>query len=236
VSLDRGAHWDTLDAGLPNVPVHDLVVHPRDRQLVAATHGRSVWIVDALPVQELTPAVRAEPAHLFHVDEVQADRGWRSRPSRWFDETPYLPTTTIHYWAKTAGTGKLWVLNADKQLLREIVVEAQAGINRLEWNLLVDADLALAAERAKNDKLAEDARKAAETPEKATDTDDSGRLAKTPYAESVRLGHRLYLLPGDYTLQLQLAGHTSETPFVVAAPEPRKPRATPAPKIRGKED
>ena len=118
----------------------------------------------------------------------------------------------------------------------EIVVEAQAGINRLEWNLLVDADLALAAERAKNDKLAEDARKAAETPEKATDTDDSGRLAKTPYAESVRLGHRLYLLPGDYTLQLQLAGHTSETPFVVAAPEPRKPRATPAPKIRGKED
>ena len=239
VSLDRGGRWETLDAGLPNVPVHDLVVHPRDRQLVAATHGRSVWIVDALPVQELTPAVRAEPAHLFHVDEVQAERSWRSRPSRWFDETPYLPTTTIHYWAKTAGTGKLWVLNADKQLLREIAVEAQAGINRLEWNLLVDSDLALAAERAKNDKLADDARKpaaTAETPETATDTDDSGRLSKTPYAESVRLGHRLYLLPGDYTLQLQLAGHTSDIPFVVAAPEPRKPRATPAPKIRGKED
>ncbi len=239
VSLDRGAAWQTLDAGLPNVPVHDLVVHPRDRQLVAATHGRSVWIVDALPIQELTAEVRAKPAHLFHVDDVEGDRGWRSRPSRWFDETPDLPTTTIHYWAKAAGTGKLWVLNADKQLLKEIVVHAEPGINRLEWDLLIDPDLALAAEQAKNDKLAEDAREAAAKQPKDADAkaaDDSGRLAKTPYAESIRLGHRLYLMPGEYTLQLQLADTTSDTPFTITAPEPRKPRAVPAMKIRGKED
>jgi photosystem II stability/assembly factor-like uncharacterized protein len=232
VSLDRGGRWEALDAGLPNVPVHDLVVHPRDRRLVAATHGRSVWIVDALPVQELTADVRAAPAHLFHVDEVQAERSWRSRPSRWFDETPYLPKVAVHFWAKSAGTGTLWVLNADKQLLREIAVNARPGINRLDWDLLADRDLALAAERAKNDKLAADAR-ASKAPASA---DDAGRLARTPYAEADRLGHRLFLQPGDYTLQLQFAGHTSETPFVVVAPEPRKPRAAAPQKIRGKKD
>ncbi|HQW80255.1 MAG: glycosyl hydrolase [Rhodanobacteraceae bacterium] len=239
VSLDRGGAWQTLDAGLPNVPVHDLIVHPRDRELVAATHGRSVWILDALPVQDLTADVRLKPAHLFHVDAVEGDRGWRSRPSRWFDETPDLPKATIHYWAKSAGTGKLWVLNSDKQLLKEIAVHAKPGINPLEWDLLIDPDLALAAESAKNEKLAEEARVAAEKLPKdgeAKTEDDSGRLAKTPYAESIRLGHRLYLSPGEYTLQLQLAETTSETPFTISAPEPRKPRAVPAMKIRGKQD
>lgn len=239
VSLDRGARWDALDAGLPNVPVHDLVIHPRDRQLVAATHGRSVWIVDALPVQELTPAVRAEPAHLFHVDEVQAGRNWRSRPSRWFDETPYLPKATIHYWAKEAGPGRLRVLDSEKRVLREIAVDAEPGINRIEWDLLVDRELALAAERAANEAKAEDeeAKDAAKDDRKDDARDAStGRLARTPYAESIRLGHRLYVQPGDITLQLALAGHTSEAPLKVKAPEPRKPRKPAAPKLRGRDE
>ena len=67
-----------LQSGLPKVPVHDLVVHPRDRELVAGTHGRSVWIVDVLPIQDLTPEIRAKAAHLFFVDPVDAERGWRS--------------------------------------------------------------------------------------------------------------------------------------------------------------
>ena len=58
VSLDRGATWQGLPAALPNVPVHDLVVHPRDRELVAGTHGRSIWVLDALPVQELRTCAR----------------------------------------------------------------------------------------------------------------------------------------------------------------------------------
>ncbi|MGH8165263.1 MAG: WD40/YVTN/BNR-like repeat-containing protein, partial [Rhodanobacteraceae bacterium] len=43
VSLDRGKSWLSLQANLPNVPVMDLVVHPRERELIAGTHGRSVW-------------------------------------------------------------------------------------------------------------------------------------------------------------------------------------------------
>ncbi|HEX6941097.1 MAG TPA: hypothetical protein VF158_16890 [Longimicrobiales bacterium] len=53
VSLDRGASWTRFMNGLPTVPVHDLKIHPRDRELIAATHGRSIWIVDIAPLEQL---------------------------------------------------------------------------------------------------------------------------------------------------------------------------------------
>jgi len=65
VSTDMGGHWQRFMEGLPTVPVHDLKIHPRDRELIAATHGRSIWIVDIAPLQEITDAVMAAEAHLF---------------------------------------------------------------------------------------------------------------------------------------------------------------------------
>jgi photosystem II stability/assembly factor-like uncharacterized protein len=50
-SVDGGATWNVLGANLPTAYVHDLVIHPRDRVIVAATHGRGMWVMDAIPVQ-----------------------------------------------------------------------------------------------------------------------------------------------------------------------------------------
>lgn len=270
VSINRGGSWQTFDAGLPNVPVHDLVIHPRDREIVAGTHGRSVWIADVLPVQELTEKVQAESVHVFPIDPEQADRGWRSRPSRWFDETPDLPKSTISFWAVSDGQARLRVLDEKKHALREISIDARRGINTIEWDLLVDQTLALAAEAANNqadkaaaekaatDKAATDkaaaanvdAEKADAKPDdaaapteqaSATDSkpkadDNKGKLAKTPYAESARLGQRLYLSPGDYTIELAMNGASSTSKFKLKAPEPYKPRAPAKPKLRGRDD
>ncbi len=52
VSLDKGTTWDVLAAGLPTTFVHDLVVHPRDHLLVAATHGRGIYVLDVLPIRK----------------------------------------------------------------------------------------------------------------------------------------------------------------------------------------
>jgi photosystem II stability/assembly factor-like uncharacterized protein len=52
VSLDRGATWYSLSNNLPTTPVHDLVVHPRDGEIVIGTHGRSVWVADLTAVRE----------------------------------------------------------------------------------------------------------------------------------------------------------------------------------------
>ena len=51
VSLDRGASWEALSTTLPTTPVHDLDVHEREGELVAGTHGRSVWVLDLSAVR-----------------------------------------------------------------------------------------------------------------------------------------------------------------------------------------
>ena len=53
-SLDRGGSWRRFMESMPATPVHDLRIHPRDRELIAGTHGRSIWIVDIAPLQDLT--------------------------------------------------------------------------------------------------------------------------------------------------------------------------------------
>jgi photosystem II stability/assembly factor-like uncharacterized protein len=64
-SFDRGASWMPF-GGLPAVPVDDILVHPREHDLVIATHGRSLYIVDDIsPLERLTPDVMTHPAYLF---------------------------------------------------------------------------------------------------------------------------------------------------------------------------
>jgi hypothetical protein len=224
-SLDRGRTWDSLQQNLPNVPVHDLVVHPRERELVAGTHGRSAWIVDVLPVQELG-AVRGKAVHVFPLTPLQAQRDWRGRLPRWFDATPYLPEVVGSFWARGDGTATVRVLDADDRPVQRFEVPARAGVNRLVWNAQVDRELALAAETAANDKRAKEAKEPLPA---------EGALSRTPYAESVRLGHVLYALPGKYKVELALGGETSHTELEIKAPEARKPRIKPEPKVRGKD-
>ena len=65
VSGDRGTTWQKFMTGLPNVPVHDLKIHPRDAELIAGTHGRSIWIVDIAPLQQMKSVVADAAATLF---------------------------------------------------------------------------------------------------------------------------------------------------------------------------
>jgi photosystem II stability/assembly factor-like uncharacterized protein len=64
ISFDDGASWQSFQSNLPTVPIYDLIIKEHD--LVAATHGRSFWILDDLtPLHQLTDLVRQAPAHLF---------------------------------------------------------------------------------------------------------------------------------------------------------------------------
>ena len=68
-SYDGGRNWLPLNLkNLPNVAIHDIFVHPRENDLILATHGRSLWIFDdATVIQQLTPQILDGNAHLFSV-------------------------------------------------------------------------------------------------------------------------------------------------------------------------
>lgn len=65
MTLNRGESWAKFMEGFPTTPVHDLQIHPREGELIAGTHGRSIWIVDIKPLQQFSPAIVDADAHLF---------------------------------------------------------------------------------------------------------------------------------------------------------------------------
>jgi photosystem II stability/assembly factor-like uncharacterized protein len=235
VSTDRGDSWSALQGGLPNVPVHDLVVHPRERELVAGTHGRSIWIVDVLPLQDLVEAGSDTALKIFYVDEVKASRGWRGERSRWFFQPDEAPKSTVKYWSNNAGAAGIEIIDSNDAVVRRLSGDAVHGMNSFEWDLLVDKELALAAETSAQEKAKESAAEA----DSDDDTDEEEKtfsLADTPYAESVRLGHSLYANPGDYTVRVSVGENSDSTELKIKAPKDFEPRVKETYKLRGKKE
>jgi len=228
VSTNRGDSWSALQGGLPNVPVHDLVVHPRERELVAGTHGRSIWIVDVLPLQDLVEAGDDTVLKVFYIDDVNASRGWRSERSRWYFDPEEAPKSTIQYWSNIAGPVSVEIVDKNDAVVRRFNNEAVQGMNSFEWDLLVDQELALAAETVALEKAKESSADAEE--EKVLN------LADTPYAESVRLGHGLYAIPGDYTIRVTVGENSDSNVLKIKPPKDFESRAKQTYKPRGKQD
>jgi len=66
LSFDGGKSWQPWKHGLPTASVMDLVIHPRDLDLVIGTHGRAIYVLDDItPLREVTPEALAQPVHLF---------------------------------------------------------------------------------------------------------------------------------------------------------------------------
>ncbi len=66
VSVDRGEQWVQLKNNLPVVPVDDILIHPRDNDLLVGTHGRSFWILaDVSALEHLSAETLAESGRIF---------------------------------------------------------------------------------------------------------------------------------------------------------------------------
>jgi hypothetical protein len=138
-SLDGGGHWQRLNNGLPTVAVHDLVIHPRDRELVIATHGRSLYIVDISPLQELGKGVLTEKAYLFEVKPAtlfhsHGNRDKRGDKAYAAPNPPFGPV--IHYYLKEFQPQPVQITIADaKGTVAELRGAQEKGLHRVVWGL-----------------------------------------------------------------------------------------------------
>ena len=83
ISFDRGENWQELKNNLPRVPVDDIQIHPRDNDLILATHGRSVWILDSIyGLEQMTAKTVGQPCRHF---DVRPAIMWRMARKRDFD-------------------------------------------------------------------------------------------------------------------------------------------------------
>ncbi len=141
VSFDDGDHWQPLQNNLPHAPVYDVVVQPRFRDLVVATYGRGFWILDDVtPLEQLTPDVAAEPAHLFAPREAWRFRGAEAIVAPYEDpsagQNPKYGAT-LAYWLKAAADDSvaLSIADASGAVVRTLKGPSQAGVNRVQWDL-----------------------------------------------------------------------------------------------------
>jgi photosystem II stability/assembly factor-like uncharacterized protein len=210
LSTDDGGTWQRLKLNLPAVAVHDLVV--KDDDLVVATHGRSIWILDDLqPVRELNDKIASSAVHLFPVADATR---WRAGGGSWaykharFDNPP--AGASIYYFLKDKPKGELKVeiLTNDGKVVRTLssvsrepdyssedddpedfkkkALAAEPGVQRAVWDLTWEG-----ARKIKGGKI------------------DTGDPSEGPRA-----------IPGTYQVRLTVDGTTRTAPLKVVA-DPR---------------
>lgn len=80
VSFDKGASWTKLKLNLPTVPVDDILIHPRENDLIFGTHGRSIWVMDDItPLEQMSDAVINSDIHLFDIRPSVMWRAWNNK-------------------------------------------------------------------------------------------------------------------------------------------------------------
>jgi photosystem II stability/assembly factor-like uncharacterized protein len=144
-TYDQGKNW--IDLGLKNLPrvaVHDIVVHPRENDIILATHGRSFWIFDdATVIQQTSPSLLEKRSHLF---EPRPAMRFTTRFTRYgIGDKPFAgpnpPAGAIlTYYLKERPDQKIRVsiqiLDEAGKVIRELKsIPREAGFNRTSWDL-----------------------------------------------------------------------------------------------------
>ncbi len=188
VSTDGGATW----ALLPHVPrtaYDDMLVHPREKDLVMGTHGRSIWILDDTRfLSEWNATTRSAAAHLFSADDgtlfrYRKDNSYRAQAEFSGTNPPDGIELTYRLGVGT-GDAQIHVARADGTVIRRMRVPSGEGVHRVNWNLRHGA---------------------------SGEPDTWARWSDPNYPRPPQVQGGPMVSPGTYTVTLQARGTTSST-------------------------
>ena len=155
VSIDRGATWSRLSNNLPTVPVFDLQIHPRDHEMIAATHGRSLWVVDVAALEQMTPKVVAQGTYLFkpktayqwgEAPQLNLPGNGFAQAEMTYANPPFGADIVYRLAAGAPSAVKLVISDASGDSLATINGAGGAGVHHVDWNFQETRPRAAAAE------------------------------------------------------------------------------------------
>jgi hypothetical protein len=144
ISLDGGKVWKRFMSGLPTVRIDDILVHPRDNDLILGTHGRSIYIMDDItPLQQMTEtATTSADAIVF---DIRPGVAWVSdiqkailvAGAKVFRGQNPTQGSAISYWLKSepAGDVRITITDVTGREIRAINGTKNVGLNRVQWDL-----------------------------------------------------------------------------------------------------
>jgi hypothetical protein len=236
-SWDRGTHWVSLRGDLPVTPVRDIQVHPRDNDLLLATHGRGLYIMDDVSALQNLSAAQTTDATLFDIRPAirwnQWNRDGNLGQKKWTGENP-PQGALITYYLKSQPPGEVNITISDKDgrpVRRMRRVADDAGVNRVVWDLRHDPPAGGGGRGGRGGGGAAGASTEGPQGGAAPDTSLAGLRARRaaaaanaeeaqPSAEEAGFGGRgggggLEVLPGTYTVSLSVNGKQLTKPVQV---------------------
>ena len=144
-SVDAGRSWaEFKESNFPAVAVRDLQIHPRDGDLIIATHGRGIWIIDDLtPLRAFSQQALAQEAAFLPwratQQRISGQGGWAEGDATFTGQNP-ATGAVISYYQRTRhlfGPIKLEVLDAQGNVVDTIPASKRRGINRVSWTMQV---------------------------------------------------------------------------------------------------
>ena len=132
VSLNQGTTFVPFDGGLPNVAVHDLVIHPKQPKLIAGTHGRSFYVADIEPLQLMTPTLLGTGGHLFAISPIKHSSNW-GKARRFGEELNDPEVSMMLYLSEDIEVA--WKLTQDESeiVLHQGSFQGKKGLNK--WTI-----------------------------------------------------------------------------------------------------
>ncbi len=135
VSFDRGLTFHIMSKDLPAVPIHDLVIQNKAKEIVLGTHGRSFYKASVLEIQSFNK-IQNELVHLFPLDDVRASSRWGRKPSIFNQDTD--PKYEFSIYSKSARNASFEVKNKEGDILKKFNKEIPAGISIQSYDLSID--------------------------------------------------------------------------------------------------
>src|SRR5438034_10537166 len=147
VSIDGGKNWAQFKGNhFPAVAVRDLAIQPRENDLILATHGRGIWIVDDItPLRALTPDILASSAAFLPgrptVQRLQTSGGWSNGDAMYVGPNPPGDAVITYYQRRRHifGDMKLEVYDASGKRLGTMPTSKRRGLSRVTWSMRLPA-------------------------------------------------------------------------------------------------
>jgi photosystem II stability/assembly factor-like uncharacterized protein len=143
ISLNAGREWKPFMTGLPSVRIDDVMVHPRDNDLILGTHGRSIWIVDDITaLQQLSDDLTKTDEQVLDIRPATAwtndiQRAILAEGAKHFRGQNPPRGAAISYWLKSVPSAdvRITVTDITGREIRSLEGTREAGLNRVQWDL-----------------------------------------------------------------------------------------------------
>ena len=178
ISMDGGENFHIFNNGLPAVPVHDLVIHEREKDLLIGTHGRSIYKMSIAELQSMDEDMLRKEIALFADKTIRYQNSWGEKRAAY---TPLnIPNQKITAYALNEGLAEVQILWKDL-IVYSSSEEMVKGFNQISTDLSLDPKKVKALEMA------------------LKESDDTIRLKE-------KSNGKYYLPKGEYILKVQKDG------------------------------